>query len=82
LARGFHRFELDFDFCDQIANELLAFNSRAGMQPPALFWKVFLAFDSGEFCLDDGGIRDPVETHTRPQIAKVVEQHLLDYPDI
>jgi hypothetical protein len=82
LARGFHRDELDFGFCDRVVNELLAINSRAGESPPAVFWKVFLAFDSGEFY--PGGDRnpDPVETYTRPQIAEVVQQYLLDYPDI
>lgn len=82
LARGFHRSELDFDFCDKIVNTIHGIISGLDEDRPRLFWDVFLAFDSGEFYRDNDRSRDPIEEITRPLIAKVVGQHSSEYPDV
>ena len=45
-----------------------------------LSWAVYLAFDAGEFTFDPDF--DPVEGHTRPQIADIVRRidELIEYP--
>jgi hypothetical protein len=82
LARGFYRSKLDFTFCDGIVNDVHAIITRADEHRPELFWEVFLAFDAGEFYPNNDRSRDPVEVYTRPLIAKVVEKHSTDYPDV
>ena len=79
LARGFHASELDFAFCDAVANDLFTVAVEADDgKTPELFWQVFLAFDAGEQHkpFDDD---DPVETRTRPLIAEIV-MHLSNKP--
>ncbi len=82
LARGFHRSELSFEFCDQVVNEIHGIIVRTNENRPTLYWEVFLAFDAGEFYRNSDRSRDPVDTYTRPLIAKVVEKHSTDYPDV
>jgi len=41
---------------------------------PDLFWRVFLGFDSGELYHDGNRDQDPVDTYTRPEIARIVDQ--------
>lgn len=82
LARGFYRSKLDFTFCDGIVNDVHAIITRADEHRPELFWEVFLAFDAGEVYPNNDRSRDPVEVYTRPLIAKVVEKHSTDYPDV
>jgi hypothetical protein len=82
LARGFHRSELDFEFCDEIVNTIHGIITLADESRPDLFWQVFLAFDSGEFYRDNDRSQDPIEAFTRPLIAKVIEQYSSEYPDV
>jgi hypothetical protein len=82
LARGFYRSKLEFTFCDGIVNDVHAVITKADERRPELFWEVFLAFDAGEFYRNNDRSRDPVEVYTRPLIAKVVEKHSTDYPDV
>jgi hypothetical protein len=82
LARGFHRRELSFEFCDAIVNDLHAIITLANEDRPELFWEVFLAFDSGEFYPNNDRSKSPVEIYTRPLIAKVVETYASRYPEI
>ena len=76
LAFGFHSNALDFDFCDQVVNELHAVITHRNEDRPALFWSVFLAFDAGEYYRDGNRSIDPVEAYTRPQIAQIVQRHI------
>jgi hypothetical protein len=82
LARDFYHSKLDFGFCDQIVNDLRAVITIADEHRPELFWEVFLGFDAGEFYPSNDRTRDPVEAYTRPPIAKVVEKHSANYPDM
>jgi hypothetical protein len=70
LARGFHEGALPYLFCDNIINDIHVVIIHADEDRPNLFWNVYLAFDSGEY--HRPGDEDPVETYTRPQIAKIV----------
>ncbi len=81
-SRAPARSELDFGFCDGIVNETHGHIIAANDDRPDIYWEVFLAFDSGESYPNNDRSRDPVQTFARPQIAKIVEQHVLDYPDI
>jgi len=74
LACGFHTSELTFTFCDAVVNEIHAMIRLRGEGPSDLLWKVFLAFDSGEFSHDGNRDQDPVETYTRPEIARIVAE--------
>jgi hypothetical protein len=88
LAFGFDSGRLTFDFGDLIANNLhwvaqaeasSGASSLTDFHTP-LSWAVYLAFDAGEFTFDPDF--DPVEGHTRPQIADIVRRidELIEYP--
>jgi hypothetical protein len=72
LALGFNCSELSFEFCDAIVNDVHGVITFADEDRPALFWKVYLAFDEGEYYRGDNREQDPVEVYTRPQIAQIV----------
>ena len=87
LAFGFNAGRLSFDFADMIANDM-SFVAQA--EAPSglseltdyhtpLSWKVYLAFDAGEFTSKPDF--DPVEAYTRPQIADIVRRidELIEY---
>ena len=50
---------------------------RALSRPrPALFWKVYLAFDEGEYRHEnDEPEADPVQTYTHPMVAEIVSEY-------
>jgi hypothetical protein len=73
LARGFHSSELDFEFCDAIANDIHGIITSVDDRRPDLFWQVYLAFDEGEYYHANNRDEDPVEVYTRPLIARIVE---------
>ena len=72
LARGFNSSELSFEFCDAIVNDVHGVITFADEERPDLFWKVYLAFDEGEYYHGGNREQDPVEVYTRPQIAQIV----------
>jgi hypothetical protein len=72
LAEGFNNSELSFDFCDSIVNDIHRVITFANEARPDLFWKVFLAFDEGEYYHDNDFTQDPVDVYTRPLIARIV----------
>ncbi len=76
LALGFHNSELTFTFCDAIVNDIHRIITFAGEDRPDLFWKVFLAFDNGEYRHRDNPDGDPVAAYTRPLIAQTLADHL------
>jgi hypothetical protein len=78
LARGFNNSELPFTFCDAVANDIHGVITSANEDRPELFWKVFLAFDEGEYYHNNNRDEDPVEMYTRPEIARIVAS--LDHP--
>ena len=73
LARSFNASELSFEFCNAIVNDLFAPYTDTAKPKSELFWDVYLAFDEGEFYHGNNREEDPVETYTRPMIARVVE---------
>jgi hypothetical protein len=77
LARGFHRSELTFEFCDAVLNDIHGIITSGDEGRPDLFWAVYLAFDEGEYYHENKKDEDPVEVYTRPQIARIVEIHPL-----
>jgi hypothetical protein len=74
LAFGFHDAEFSFSFCDAVVNDIHAVITLSDEDRPDLFWRVFLAFDAGEFYHDGNRDQDPVDTYTRPEIARIVDQ--------
>lgn len=74
LALGFLDNEFPFELCDAIVNDIHSVITLGDANWPELFWRVFLAFDAGEYRhQNDGGDVDPVEKYTRPQIAEIVK---------
>ena len=71
LARGFQNWQLTFEFCDAVVNDLHSVITFADKARPALFWKVYLAFDQGEYRHEnDEPEADPVQTYTHPMVAE------------
>jgi len=62
-----------FWFCDAVVNAVIAFVYddflQKGEDLPALFYKIYLAFDAGE--VEREGM-DPIEVYTRPMIEEIV----------
>jgi hypothetical protein len=73
LALGFNASELSFGFCDMVANDLFGPVTDTTPPKPEIFWDVYSAFDEGEHYHGNNRDEDPVETYTRPMIARVVE---------
>jgi hypothetical protein len=72
LARGFKNSELSFEFCDAIVNGLYGIITSADEERPQLFWRVYLAFDEGEYYHGNDRREDPVEAYTRPMVAQIL----------
>lgn len=72
LAVAFHERRLPFAFCDAVMNDLHTVITNANDKRPDLFWKVFLAFDAGEFHRREDKSDDPVADHTHPAIAAII----------
>jgi hypothetical protein len=49
LALGFETGDLSYQFCDDLVNHLFALHCDSALGPDSLFWRVFGAFDEGEF---------------------------------
>ena len=73
LAVGFNTSELSFAFCDAVVNDLFGPYTDTVQPKSELFWNVYLAFDEGEFYHGNNRDEDPVETYTRPMIARILE---------
>jgi hypothetical protein len=74
MAESFHDGRRSFEFCDAVVNDLFVyFFERGGDQRTDLYWAVYLAFDDGEYTRNYEDY-DPVERHTRPQIAEIVDR--------
>lgn len=73
LAVGFHERRYPFWFCDAVVNAVIAFVYddffQKGEDFPALFYKIYLAFDAGEVGREG---MDPIEVYTRPMIEEIV----------
>lgn len=76
LASGFHSGDLTFEFCDEVANDIFGLITSWTTPWPALFWKVHLAFDDGEYNHGNNASENSIEVHTKPQIAKIVSDRL------
>ena len=76
VARRYASGELTFDTADAIVNALnllpLGFESPAVASRPALFWEIYLAFDSGEFHRTRDRSDNPVAEHTVPAIQALL----------
>ncbi|CAB3760025.1 hypothetical protein GQ57_30515 [Burkholderia sp. MSh2] len=76
LARGYHRGQLPYAFCDEVVNLLVGRLYADALVDrdtwPALFWEVYLAFDAGEYFRPGERDIDPVEKYTRPLIEEIV----------
>ena len=73
LAVGFDASELSFAFCDAVVNDLFGPYTDTAQPKSELFWDVYLAFDEGEFYHGNNRDEDPVETYTRPMIARILD---------
>ena len=73
LARAFHDRQLDYEFCNAVANDfwtLLLTNDELRENWPPRFTAVFEAFEAGEVQRDP--LLDPVEWMVRPLIAELL----------
>lgn len=75
IAKSYHRGQLDYSFCDGIANDLWE-GVKKGFGPgqnelPEPFYEIFLAFDAGEYHRKHDKSDDPVADHTDPWIAEL-----------
>ena len=78
LAHGYNNDNLTFYYCDGVVNDLWSIIGQLdGSVGPELWWKVFEAFDQGEYYHDDRRDTDPEELYTRPMIAAIVADHPL-----
>ncbi len=75
LARGFHNSDMTFTFCDAIVTDIHQVIIDANEERPGLFWRVYLAFDEGEYYHNNDRDEDPEEVYARPQIAQIIESH-------
>ena len=78
LAIGFHASELSFEFCDAVVNDLFGPVSNTSGPKPEVFWDVYSAFDEGEYYHGNNRNEDPVETYTRPMIARIAARVSVD----
>ena len=74
VASGFNDHELPFWFCDAIVNDIHGIITLADEIRPDLFWRVFLAFDAGEYYRREDGKQDPVVKYTRPLIEQIIRE--------
>ena len=72
LAVAFHQGKLPFAFCDAVINDLHTVITIANDVRPDLFWRVFLAFDAGEYHRSADRSDDPIAEFTEPAIADIV----------
>jgi hypothetical protein len=72
LALAFHQRELPFAFCDAVLNDLHTVITMADDVRPDLFWRVYLAFDAGEYHRNADKSDNPVAEYTEPAIADIV----------
>jgi len=79
LARGYFEKRYSFEFCDAVMNQLYALMIDKQLQEPPppwpkLFWRVYEAFDAGEFVNPTIPAHDPIKTYTDPEIAQIVRE--------
>lgn len=79
LALGYHEGRFSFAFCDEVVNVLyghmIAQQTQNSSPPwPKLFFRVFEAFDAGEYANPSSPPHDPVKVHTDPEIAEIVRE--------
>jgi hypothetical protein len=79
VAREYHSQRLSFEFCDTLVNHLYGImifqqGSRDAPPWPKLFWRVYEAFDAGEWSLPSNPSFDPIATYTDPDIADIVRE--------
>jgi hypothetical protein len=77
LARGYFERRYSYDFCDAIVNQLYALMIEKQLLEPAppwprLFFRVYEAFDAGEYHSTAAKSDDPIAELTDPEIAKIV----------
>ncbi len=77
LARGYHGRRYSFEFCDWVVNDLYGtIIKRQLTEPPPpwpkLFWRVYEAFDAGEFHRTPDKSDNPIAEFTDPEIADIV----------
>jgi len=75
IAKGYHRGELSFSFCDGVMNDLWS-GVQQGFGPgnnamPKPFFKIYEAFDAGEYHRKDDKSDDPVADFTDPAITEL-----------
>ena len=74
LALAFNESTLTFEFCDAVMNGIHGIITNADELRPELFWKVYLAFEEGEYYHGNNREEDPVERYTRPMISQVLRE--------
>ncbi|TDK31886.1 hypothetical protein E2F50_19710 [Rhizobium deserti] len=81
IAKGYHRGELSYTFCDGVINDLWS-GVQKGFGPdknemPEPFFEVYEAFDAGEYYRKPDKSDDPVAEFTDPAIAELATRFTL-----
>jgi len=73
VAEGFDNGSLSYQDGDGVMNAIfgMLIDGEKPMDSIEPAWSIYLAFDDGEY--DHGGSTDPVESFTRPQIRKILD---------
>lgn len=69
VAERFHARTLSYEVGDGVMNAFFSLIVEKKTVEPA--WSIYLAFDEGEY--NHAGSTDPVESFTRPQIRKILD---------
>jgi hypothetical protein len=82
IAKGYHRGELSYTFCDGVMNDLWSgvqegFGSGKN-EVPEPFFEIYEAFDAGEYHRKHDKTDDPVVEFTNPAIAELAIRFSFD----
>ncbi|MFK4772293.1 hypothetical protein [Rhizobium sp. ZW T2_16] len=75
IAKGYHRGELSYSFCDGVMNDLWSAVQegfgRGNNEVPEPFFEIYEAFDVGEYHRKHDKSDDPIAEFTDPAIAEL-----------
>lgn len=81
IAKGYHRRELSYTFCDGVMNDLWSgVQEGFGLgnnEVPEPFYQIYDAFDAGEYHRKLDKSHDPVAEFTDPAIAELATRYNL-----
>ena len=74
IARSFDAGKLNFEAADFAMNDLWTIAVHDDEQLTPLLDEIYNAFDAGEYASPLRPPHDPIETHTRPMVKRILER--------